>query len=537
MPEFHGVKGFKYLSGRGLEFTDPMEDDMMETWEEEDDTSQFDVDLNWGESSRQSGGDKLLVGKLFATKKQGLEVLKDLIQRAWRPKGKVGVSVASPNMYVFSFDNPRDIDKVLKDSPWTINGNLLNVQRWEQGKRIDQIELSRCLIWVQISSLPWDLQTMENIVKLGSKIGIVKGFEDPVLLNACYRDFVRIRVEIDVTQPLITELRIPTPQGQRFWARVNYEKLKGFCYKCGVIGHGQEDCVAPVKMSLATPSQRRYSGSLYVKPQQILSALIVHNPEGGDTVEISMRRESSSKTSRGGSQSDTTKMMQVEGRGHGPMLRNVEQRNPLVEDRMEISESLPTCDSIQMSEGGKEEDEVNSPTKLDLRFKKPVERGGKSYEPDTSPDEGGTGSGSSRDKDTGRNSDGKVNTVASSNLGEAGTTQEGSAKRKRKEKVTSSEEKEDRKGKKIMEGDDGQRQAGLVIVSDIVTEENITPSAKRQLFKEVAVDNKPRKGKAEQYFVEILDDETTRVEGEMILYNVSPLESELVQEMAAISLK
>ena len=79
MPEFHGVKGFKYLSGRGLEFTDPMEDDMMETWEEEEDTSQFDVDLNWGESSRQSGGDKLLVGKLFATKKQGLEVLKDLM--------------------------------------------------------------------------------------------------------------------------------------------------------------------------------------------------------------------------------------------------------------------------------------------------------------------------------------------------------------------------------------------------------------------------------------------------------------------------
>ena len=187
----------------------------MDTWDEED-VSQFDVDLNWGGAADQRGGEKLLVGKLFATKKQGLDVLKDLIQRAWRPRGKVGVSVESQNLFVFSFDTLRDIDRVLKDSPWTVNGNLLNIQKWEQGKRIEQLDMSRCSVWVQVSSLPWDLQNRDNIVLLGSKIGTIKGFEDPVLLNGCYRDFVRIRVEIDVHKPLVTELRIPTPQGSAF---------------------------------------------------------------------------------------------------------------------------------------------------------------------------------------------------------------------------------------------------------------------------------------------------------------------------------
>ena len=153
-----------------------MEEDLMDTWDEED-VSQFDVDLNWSGAADQRGGEKLLVGKLFATKKQGLDVLKDLIQRAWRPHGKVGVSVESQNLFVFSFDTPRDIDRVLKDSPWTVNGHLLNLQKWEQGKRIEQLDMSRCSVWVQVSSLPWDLQNRDNIVILGSKMVLLKGLK------------------------------------------------------------------------------------------------------------------------------------------------------------------------------------------------------------------------------------------------------------------------------------------------------------------------------------------------------------------------
>ncbi|KAL0444054.1 UNVERIFIED_CONTAM: hypothetical protein Slati_2128100 [Sesamum latifolium] len=50
-------------------------------------------------------------------------------------------------------------------------------------------------------------------------------------------DSLRIRVAINVTQPLVRALRVCTPMGDKLVVSFMYEWLQNFCYLCGWLGH------------------------------------------------------------------------------------------------------------------------------------------------------------------------------------------------------------------------------------------------------------------------------------------------------------
>ncbi|CAI0423863.1 unnamed protein product [Linum tenue] len=66
--------------------------------------------------------------------------------------------------------------------------------------------------------------------------------------------FARIAVELDMTKPLATRIRL-----DGFWQPVLYENLPEICFECGRIGHTEESCskkvcnVANVSLTTTTP--------------------------------------------------------------------------------------------------------------------------------------------------------------------------------------------------------------------------------------------------------------------------------------------
>ncbi|KAL0458053.1 UNVERIFIED_CONTAM: hypothetical protein Slati_0432500 [Sesamum latifolium] len=55
-------------------------------------------------------------------------------------------------------------------------------------------------------------------------------------------DSLRIRVAINITQPLIRALRVRTTMGGEVVVSFTYERLQNFCYLCGCLGHLSAVC-------------------------------------------------------------------------------------------------------------------------------------------------------------------------------------------------------------------------------------------------------------------------------------------------------
>ena len=52
---------------------------------------------------------------------------------------------------------------------------------------------------------------------------------------------MKILAEIDISQPLIKGIPFKH-NGVEVWAEFKYKKCPDFCYRCGVIGHGDKAC-------------------------------------------------------------------------------------------------------------------------------------------------------------------------------------------------------------------------------------------------------------------------------------------------------
>ena len=143
---------------------------------------------------------------------------------------------------MFTFHHEVDFHKVFKTRPWSIRGGHMILKRWSSDLTWQEVDFSTSTIWVQIHGLPSLWQMEENLRKIGSKMGSVIEMDligDP---GGGWRKFFRIKVEVDVSNPLIPGVFPPWPNRSDVWIALEYEKIVDLCYQCKIIGHDQKSC-------------------------------------------------------------------------------------------------------------------------------------------------------------------------------------------------------------------------------------------------------------------------------------------------------
>jgi hypothetical protein len=178
----------------------------------------------------------------------------------WRPVKGVTIKETKEGLFLFSFGHPLDMEAVLNGGPWTFDNNMLLMDRIQIGMQIENIPLFHADFWVQIHNLPAGFMQEKVGIKLGNYIGTFLEYDKNNNMSF-WRQYMRVRVKVDVRQPLKKGQRVRDKEGD--WCMVNfkYEKLGVFCFVCGIMGHVENKC--EVRFAMENDDGRReWSGDL-----------------------------------------------------------------------------------------------------------------------------------------------------------------------------------------------------------------------------------------------------------------------------------
>ncbi|KAJ8767776.1 hypothetical protein K2173_020716 [Erythroxylum novogranatense] len=182
-----------------------------------------------------------VVGRLLTEKSINFMVFKQVMASVWRPVKGLLVKELGNNVFVFQFFHHLDVERVLNDGPWNYQQNPLLLHVLQPHENPRQIELVKLVLWVQLHNVPHGFVSEKVAGDVGKYIGeFIES--DPRNYSPIWRDFMRIRVAIDIRKPLKRKMLIKWTGGENVCLEFKYERLNTFCYFCGIVGHTDKFC-------------------------------------------------------------------------------------------------------------------------------------------------------------------------------------------------------------------------------------------------------------------------------------------------------
>lgn len=193
------------------------------------------------EDVTKEGLDRSLVGCFVTNRKVNFMAMQDTLALIWRPvKGVFMEETNRMNMFLFKFFHDRDMQRVLDDGPWTFNQQVLLIKKFNADEQLKDIKLSKLYMWVQLYDIPVGFKSEFILKSIGNFVGRFLE-SDPKNFQGMSKNYLRIKVTIDISFPLKSQMRIKKPGGEWLWIQFKYERLPSFCFYCGRIGHTEKN--------------------------------------------------------------------------------------------------------------------------------------------------------------------------------------------------------------------------------------------------------------------------------------------------------
>ncbi|KAL8463982.1 hypothetical protein ACS0TY_033790 [Phlomoides rotata] len=143
--------------------------------------------------------------------------------------------------FLFEFYHKLDILRVMNGLPWMFNNHPLLLHHIQRGEYALRVPLSSLPMWVQVYDIPHGFMSVQFGHQIGNFLGTFVEYDKSNSIGA-WRNYMRIRVSIDVSMPLKRFKSIRRVEGGSFRITFKYEKLSTFCFVCGRISHAESFC-------------------------------------------------------------------------------------------------------------------------------------------------------------------------------------------------------------------------------------------------------------------------------------------------------
>lgn len=176
----------------------------------------------------------------FLGKAPPLEMVKASLSEMWRGMGPFSVSDMSNGFYLIRCEKQEMVEAVMWERLWTISGMVLQLTPWKGHFQPAFEKLHLAAVWVQLHHLPIEYWNGEVLELVGEQFGRFLKVDDHTE-KLTRTKFARICVEIILSKPLKRGFWIGD-HDNRCMVAVFYERLPVFCFKCGLVGHGESGC-------------------------------------------------------------------------------------------------------------------------------------------------------------------------------------------------------------------------------------------------------------------------------------------------------
>lgn len=167
--------------------------------------------------------------------------MKSKLADIWKPAMGVTIKEIDPGIYLFQFYHIKDLKWVMNGGPWSFDNIMLALATILAGENPVNVPLLYVNIWIQIHDLPSGFMT-ETVGKLlGNFFGEFLLY-DQKNDSSLWRDCMRIKIRLDVRKPLKCKKKITNRNGKEFIVNCKYERLREFCFICGMITHTDRFC-------------------------------------------------------------------------------------------------------------------------------------------------------------------------------------------------------------------------------------------------------------------------------------------------------
>ncbi|XP_057810308.1 uncharacterized protein LOC131024788 [Salvia miltiorrhiza] len=182
-----------------------------------------------------------LVGRFLTEQPINFNLMRSRLASIWRPGKGVFMKDIGDGRFIFQFFHELDLQRILDNGPWSYGNFPLILHKLKKGDLPSKVPLDTLPFWIQIHDLPAGFLTEKVGRLLGNFIGNFLEY-DSTNSSGVWRQYMRIRVGINVTEPLKRFKRLKNTDGTSFQVSFKYERLNIFCFLCGRLGHSENFC-------------------------------------------------------------------------------------------------------------------------------------------------------------------------------------------------------------------------------------------------------------------------------------------------------
>ncbi|XP_039058614.1 uncharacterized protein LOC120202236 [Hibiscus syriacus] len=176
-----------------------------------------------------------------------------IIDSIWGNSLQVKVSLAGPNLYVFSFLDANLRDWVLENGPWHVQNKPLVLRMCEPGLQRLNFDIALMHVWVQLYNIPLELYSQKGLSYIASALSTPL-YMDSITASRKRLEFAKLCIEIEAGSALPEDIHVTLRDGSIVRIKVRVPWIPQSCSMCKVFGHHVNSCTE-VRQSSVKPKE------------------------------------------------------------------------------------------------------------------------------------------------------------------------------------------------------------------------------------------------------------------------------------------